>query len=206
MNPYEVLGVEFHASNEAIRAAYRALRSEHHPDREGGDAERMVEINVAYELLIDPVARKRYDETGEVGKDQNENDARDRFMMMIGHWLEHESARWPDFINYARRSVVDNTTQITSAVRKQELEAKRMERILKRFKYKGKGLSPVHAIAQQKIDHLKNAAKAGEKDLVRLQIINRLIDEYELEPDGPTSTIETRILAGQSSKPWLSDL
>jgi hypothetical protein len=45
---WEVLGVERGASLETIRAAYRELAVDNHPDR-GGDAQRMSEINRAWQ-------------------------------------------------------------------------------------------------------------------------------------------------------------
>lgn len=48
-----------------IRAAYRCLVQEYHPDRNPGDADaaaRMTMINHAYSVLADPVQRARYDE------------------------------------------------------------------------------------------------------------------------------------------------
>jgi hypothetical protein len=44
---WQVLGVHQGAHGEAVKAAYRKLASEHHPDR-GGDPARMAEINEAY--------------------------------------------------------------------------------------------------------------------------------------------------------------
>ncbi|WP_439570512.1 J domain-containing protein, partial [Methylibium sp.] len=44
---WEVLGVPRHASQDEIKAAYRRLASENHPDR-GGNAARMAQINDAY--------------------------------------------------------------------------------------------------------------------------------------------------------------
>lgn len=65
MNPYETLGLDPTCSPAEIKAAYRRLSSEHHPDR-GGDSERMAQINTAYETLSSPERRKRFDETGSV--------------------------------------------------------------------------------------------------------------------------------------------
>ena len=61
---YAVLGVSRNASAEKIRATYRELAREHHPDRvaSGGAARRsMSEINEAYRVLSDPVRRYDYD-------------------------------------------------------------------------------------------------------------------------------------------------
>jgi hypothetical protein len=45
---WEVLGVTEHAPDDVVKAAYRRLAAEHHPDR-GGDADRMAAVNRAYE-------------------------------------------------------------------------------------------------------------------------------------------------------------
>jgi curved DNA-binding protein CbpA len=63
MNPYQTLGLDPSCSAAEVKAAYRRLSSEHHPDR-GGDSERMAQINTAYETLSDPDRRQRFDETG----------------------------------------------------------------------------------------------------------------------------------------------
>jgi hypothetical protein len=39
------------ATNDEIKAAYRRLATEHHPDKDGGDTARMQQINVAYKEL-----------------------------------------------------------------------------------------------------------------------------------------------------------
>ncbi len=64
---YKVLQVDPEADLEVIQAAYRRLAQKYHPDRAptAPDAEtaalRMVELNVAWEQLRDPVRRDVYD-------------------------------------------------------------------------------------------------------------------------------------------------
>ncbi len=63
-NHYDNLKVARAASPEDIRAAYRGLTRKHHPDRnpDNADAERvMAVINVAYDVLSDPVKRSEHD-------------------------------------------------------------------------------------------------------------------------------------------------
>jgi curved DNA-binding protein CbpA len=56
---YHVLQLQPTAEPEVIRAAYRALASKYHPDRDASSyaARRMREINEAYALLRAPAAR-----------------------------------------------------------------------------------------------------------------------------------------------------
>lgn len=63
MNPYKVLGVRKNASQKTIKAAYRELCKEHHPDK-GGDTKKMAEIAAAYEILSNKGRRSDYDRTG----------------------------------------------------------------------------------------------------------------------------------------------
>ncbi|HMJ35875.1 MAG TPA: J domain-containing protein [Baekduia sp.] len=64
---YDALGVSRNASTDEIRAAYRRLAREHHPDvnKEPEAGDRFKEISEAYEVLRDEDKRKAYDRFGE---------------------------------------------------------------------------------------------------------------------------------------------
>lgn len=59
-DPYAVLGLTPQASSAEIKAAYRALVKCHHPDA-GGDDQRIIALNAAWEVLRDEQSRRRYD-------------------------------------------------------------------------------------------------------------------------------------------------
>jgi curved DNA-binding protein len=64
---YSTLGVAKTATQKELKQAYRKLARKHHPDVNPGDKSaegRFKEINEAYEVLGDPVKRKKYDELG----------------------------------------------------------------------------------------------------------------------------------------------
>ncbi|MBV9529281.1 molecular chaperone DnaJ [Sphingomonas sp.] len=64
---YELLGVARGADDGAIKAAYRKLAKEHHPDRKNGCKESEAHfkaINEAYDVLKDPNKRAAYDRFG----------------------------------------------------------------------------------------------------------------------------------------------
>jgi DnaJ-class molecular chaperone len=64
---YSTLGVAKTATEKEVKQAYRKLARKHHPDVNPGDKSaesRFKEINEAYEVLGDPVKRKKYDELG----------------------------------------------------------------------------------------------------------------------------------------------
>ena len=63
---YDILGVDPKADPESIRAAYRRLALKYHPDLNPAleDAtKRMIEINLAYEILDSPERRSEYDKS-----------------------------------------------------------------------------------------------------------------------------------------------
>jgi DnaJ-class molecular chaperone len=63
-NPYETLGLKQDATQDEIRAAYRKLAKQLHPDLNPGDRnaeERFKTVSAAYDLLGDPDKRARFD-------------------------------------------------------------------------------------------------------------------------------------------------
>lgn len=61
---YKVLGIQVRATREQIRSAFRYLAKKWHPDRNPGNPEaarRFREVLTAYETLIDPSMRGKYD-------------------------------------------------------------------------------------------------------------------------------------------------
>ena len=62
INYYQVLGVSREASQEEIRAAYRTLAKDRHPDRAGGSTEEFSLLQEAHAVLSDPNRRRQHDE------------------------------------------------------------------------------------------------------------------------------------------------
>lgn len=66
---YEILGVGRNAGDDEIKAAFRKLARQYHPDvnKEEHAEEKFKEINEAYGVLSDPEKRARYDRFGKEG-------------------------------------------------------------------------------------------------------------------------------------------
>ncbi|XP_077237925.1 molecular chaperone Hsp40/DnaJ family protein [Tasmannia lanceolata] len=66
---YSTLGISKSASSKDIKAAYRRLARQYHPDvnKQPGATEKFKEISTAYEVLSDEQKRSLYDQYGEAG-------------------------------------------------------------------------------------------------------------------------------------------
>src|SRR5512142_137621 len=70
---YEVLGVARSCSEVELKAAFRKLAMQHHPDRNPGDQDcehKFKEINEAYDVLKDGDKRAAYDRFGHAAFEQ----------------------------------------------------------------------------------------------------------------------------------------
>lgn len=78
---YQVLGVTKEASKDDIKAAYRKLALQYHPDRnkDPGAEERFKQISEAYAVLSDDEKRKQYDTYGAEGVYQRYGSEEDIF-------------------------------------------------------------------------------------------------------------------------------
>jgi molecular chaperone DnaJ len=103
---YELLGVGRGADDAAIKAAYRRMAKEHHPDRKNGckDSEaRFKAINEAYDVLKDPQKRAAYDRFGKAAfhnggsgdpfADAGFNGFSDIFSTIFGEFMDPRGAR-----------------------------------------------------------------------------------------------------------------
>src|SRR5437762_12001768 len=68
---YKALGVSQSASDKEVKAAYRKLSKQYHPDANKGSEERFKEISAAYDVLGDTAKRKEYDEVRAMGPSAN---------------------------------------------------------------------------------------------------------------------------------------
>ena len=59
-NFYEELGLKKNATKNEIKSSYRSLVKQHHPDA-GGEKERFLAIQNAWETLNDPIKKEKYD-------------------------------------------------------------------------------------------------------------------------------------------------
>jgi curved DNA-binding protein len=79
---YQILEVTQESEEDEIRKNYRRLAMQYHPDRNPGKPgaeEKFKEIAEAYGVLTDPVKRRQYDATRNMGADRYQTGSRDGF-------------------------------------------------------------------------------------------------------------------------------
>jgi len=101
---YEILGVEEKATGDEIRAAYRKLAKQHHPDLNPGDKaaeEQFKKISAAFSILRDDEQRARYDrgEIDESGAEKPESRFYRQYADSDSKHHYHSSAGYEDFVD-----------------------------------------------------------------------------------------------------------
>jgi molecular chaperone DnaJ len=137
---YEVLGVSRTASDQELKAAYRKLALQHHPDRNPGNSEaeeRFKACSEAYQVLSDPQKRAAYDRYGHAGLgaagfDGNPfgaQDIGDIFGDLFGEMFNIGGSRRPSRVQKGRDIRHDLTIEFEEAVfgKETKVTVRRME-------------------------------------------------------------------------------
>ncbi len=146
MNHYEALGVSNDATPEEIKAAYRKLAQDSHPDREKGSEEKFQAVNAAYQVLSDPQKRADYDRFGD-----SDNPVAKRMDLLFNKVIS-EGLQEPNIIEGCRNKVREALHQVANASTQAKAYAEKLEKSLARVKSKS-GNNRYQELAQIHIDH-----------------------------------------------------
>lgn len=169
MNLYDILGLSAKATPSDIKRAHRAKARQSHPDA-GGSREDFEKVQQAYSILIDPVKRLTYDQTGSI--DDKPTDDMQAILTIIQTVIESHIENLGDRIEYSDLLALtrDNFIHGVQAMNKQitatENQIKRYERIKKRIISKAK-INRLADMLQFKIDTMQRAI-AGIEDQKRI--------------------------------------
>src|SRR5580658_10891256 len=174
---YKILDVPKDATEAEIKRAYREKAAKAHPDRRGGDAAKMAEVNTAYRILSDHSSRRRYDEGGtELPKESLTQLAVKCIMQILGQIIdvvpEHH-----DVMEELAKQIGGNLNIHTqkrhewqTKLRKAEVHRKRIKRSAGRT---AKGRNFIDDLIADKIRMAK--LKIGECDY-QLKILERAME------------------------------
>lgn len=170
---YARLGVFPADSIETIKRQYRLLAKMLHPDRDGGDAERMRDINEAWNVLSDPEARAAYD-----------NSTRAAAESMLRNFFEQYLDKGSDDDNPVQ--VIRCSIKRGIAEKRAEIQAlhQRLRSLhLRKKAFRHKAHDPLRdqfsALVDSRIKYAEEAIKAGEAFIACAEYCSKLIDDYE---------------------------
>lgn len=136
---YGVLGVARHADASAIKAAYRQLAKDTHPDH-SNDPDAFRRLKDAYDVLSDPSLRAHYDLNGETPADKAAREADEaRFRQLLGDLLVTTIAQagapaFTDIVEEARRSVTMQLNAVKSELASLRQLSERIAEVLLRLR------------------------------------------------------------------------
>lgn len=161
---YDILGVPRDATDEQLKSARRSAAARVHPDRPGGSAEAMAQINNAYDVLMDPEARKRYDETGRTDRQDTLRDAvRDMLISVIGQLVDKDMIQdTASVVGTLNQGINEAMQGLTRQLDQMSGKVERMEKKLEKIESKGEA-SLLLDVMRGKLDELKALKEKLEK-------------------------------------------
>lgn len=196
IDPYEVLGVDRNADEKAVRAAYRRLAKNAHPDS-GGDSEAFSRLQASYDLLKDPVRRKVYDDTG---YDPELADANDLKGLMLLEPLVNEmilDGREPgsfDPVAAMRRKLSDDILKsrfhILELERHRARVRKHMDR-LARKKVESGSSDVLGSMLRARSESIAEAIRNAEAQIDAIEQAYKMLETYSYEMDSDQASDDT---------------
>lgn len=214
MSLYDVLGVAKDATKQAIKTAYRSLAQKAHPDREGGDAEKFHEIQLAYDVLSDDGKRERYDATGETKSKASTLTEAEQLVMQ--HFAQSiASGEEGDILESLRDFLYTGKDTVEAAIAVANRELEELQKQQGRVTSKTEE-NLFSMILDQKIDRKQQDIEALSVQLDVIEQAENLADDYidtaakEPEPEVPYFSEFDRLRGAQgggrngSSMSWFN--
>lgn len=181
-NLYDDLGVNEDATPEEIKKAYRDKAKEHHPDKEGGDADKMAVVNKAYAVLSDPDRRQKYDDTGET----KEEAFASKFASFMGQILpqvisETKNVNHQNLVEAIRSKVMKNQVDFQRAIVDVEKQIHHFDNIKNRMSSKKD--KTIMIILKENIKSRKRLIKGIENDIKFMKECAEVLNDYNYMVD-----------------------
>lgn len=207
MDPYRDLGVQKDSDDKEIRAAYRRLSKAVHPDAPGGgNRETFERLTRARDILLDPDARKRFDESGDASGpkvDQTDNEALGVIGTVLGLVLTQDRDFLSEGVNIIKAIEValgEKRDEAALFVKAGERAIRRVERMRGRFKRRTAGDNLIDGSLAWHEGHLRKGLETNRRNVTVFDRAIEIIKEYDFSPEGggwsitsaaPTSSTST---------------
>jgi len=191
MTLYEELGVGKTASEDEIKAAYKKAAKRTHPDA-GGDADAFEKIKQAKRILLNPNARKKYDDTGAIDESDLRTEQDQAFSMAmqaiynaIAHFETAGSDLFQcDLVGEASRQLTADIQTCEKSIRGTEKAALKLQELARRFRPKHKNGSNRIAIAlKTRAAEFARLIAQHKERLALLQMALEIVDAHIFDCD-----------------------
>jgi len=186
IDPYDILGLSRDADNAAVKSAYRKRAKLAHPDA-GGDSEVFGNLKLAYELLLDPVRRKVFDDTG---YDPELADTKDLQGLVILETLVNEmilDEREPgsfDPVASMRRKLTDRIVTARFHILEMERHRARIRNHMDRMGRKP-GTDVLGRMLKARCETIGQAISKSETEIKTIEQAYGMLDGYAYELEIP---------------------
>jgi len=204
-DPYAVLGLERTATPAEIRAAYRRLSKEKHPDA-GGSAEAFAEIGLAHNILMDESRRATFDREGKVTEDKPDNARAGAIQLIdafIGGVVAAYATNFDPYLDPRRRDLVaEFRQQMNEQISAQTAEIFQTEKAIKfvidfKGRFSGKDpANPIERSLERQIAKARSVLDSMKEQIEHRRRALEIIDGYTFRADSADASHEFFLLTG----------
>lgn len=175
---YTTLGINSDATQDEIKKAYRERAKATHPDINEGNDEEFKAVNRANEILSDPEARKKYDESGYEGSSNQEQLVNSLITMLSMEFLDHLDVKTESLTEFLKSRIEDNISAATKLINSQKTSLEKAKLAVERVKRVSGGENMIKKVWLHKISETERAIEHHEQSILILKIALTEVDGY----------------------------
>ncbi len=178
MNPYEVLGLNSDATQEEIKKRYRQLAQDLHPDR-GGDGDKFAQVNLAYDILNDPIMKRSFDASGTFFYDQTiYTEAKEQLGHVLWRQIDQCDPDHGDLILYMKNDARAVLKSVETDIQNTKNYLGKLLKIINKIKLKKNHENILATLVKLKINNLENDLKMFERRTKVCNVMLIVLDNY----------------------------
>jgi len=179
INLYDILGVSKNATFEEIKTKYKSLAQQHHPDK-GGDPDLFKKIKHAYEVLSDPINRKRYDTTGHYDDGPNiQTEALDHLSNLFFKLVPTINADLDDLVLVMKNESRQEKEDVNNNINACNNHIQKLNKIINKIKKKSNsGENFLKMFAENQLKMVHNELQNLKKRIAVLDVVIEILEDY----------------------------
>ena len=184
-NLYDVLGVDKNATEEELKLAYRKAAKENHTDK-GGDNDKMILVNKAYDVLKNPKKKEHYDKTGETemhGFDKRFAEVINTIFIKI---ISEVDVERNDLLELFKKNIHGMLVNGKNEKKKIEDSLVKLEKVLERLTAKNNAM--MIQVLNNNILGTKNNIAIYDTDISFLEDCLEVLESYHYKFEAPEPT------------------